>query len=202
MDQFGHLYEELRGWQAGIGSLVGFIALIVGALWNFRLNRRRDAALRHEEMLSVAIALYGEILLLRNEVASLARLVAMREQQGRKIDRAFVNERGLTEPIMYPALASKVGLLPPDLVLAITAFHRNFSEAKEHLPLLVDDDTRSYSYGASWVLRPAVSAVNDITPMLRSVEGLAKIPPAADPDLGLAEVVLEYENEMAAIPDE
>jgi len=31
-------YSELKGWQGGIGSLLEFIALIVGALWNFRLS--------------------------------------------------------------------------------------------------------------------------------------------------------------------
>ena len=44
-------YSELKGWQTAIGSLLGFIALMVAALWNFRLNRRRDAALRADEAL-------------------------------------------------------------------------------------------------------------------------------------------------------
>ncbi len=69
-------YSELKGWQTAIGSLLGFIALMVAALWNFRLNRRRDAALRADEALSVVTALYGEILLLRKEVGELARVVA------------------------------------------------------------------------------------------------------------------------------
>jgi hypothetical protein len=69
-------YEELKGWQAGIGSVLGFFALMVAALWNFRLNRRRDTQLRTDEALSVAAALYGEMLLLRQEVAALARAVA------------------------------------------------------------------------------------------------------------------------------
>jgi hypothetical protein len=71
-----NFYQELKGWQGGIGSLLGFLALIVGALWNFRLNRRRDAALRSEEVVSVAAALYGEIVLLRIEAAELSRAVA------------------------------------------------------------------------------------------------------------------------------
>ena len=70
------IYAELKGWQSGIAALLGFIALIVGALFNFKLNRRRDDALRREEMLSVAIAIYGEILMLRTEVARLAVFVS------------------------------------------------------------------------------------------------------------------------------
>jgi GNAT superfamily N-acetyltransferase len=200
MEHISTLYEGLRGWQTGIGSLIGFVALISGALWNFRLNRRRDAALRREEMLSVAVALYGEILLLRGEAAKLAHIVAAREYQGRGFDRQFVEERKLSEPILYPALAPKIGLLPPDLVIAITAFHKNFQEARESISFLVDDDERKYGYGASWVLSPAVAAVNGIKPMLRVVEKLAKIPPVADPDLGMAEDILEIEHEMHATP--
>ena len=62
------------------------------------------------------------------------------------------------------------------------------------------DETRPYIYGASWVLRPAAAAVNDVSPFLRKVERLAKLPAAKAPDLGHAEDVLDHEDEMAAIP--
>jgi hypothetical protein len=75
------LYVEAKQWQAGIAALLGFLGLIFAALFNFRLNRRRDAQLRSEEMISVASALYGEILLLRDELAQLARTVASYEHQ-------------------------------------------------------------------------------------------------------------------------
>ena len=96
------IYEELRGWQAGIGSLVGLVALLLGALWNFHLNRRRDKALRREEVLSVEVALYGEILLLRNEVALIARLVANHHIQGREIGPQFLQERRLSPSFPLP----------------------------------------------------------------------------------------------------
>ena len=70
------LYNELKGWQTGISSIFGFGALIIAALWNFNLNRRRDAELKNDEALSVATALYGETLLLRKEVGRLAKVVA------------------------------------------------------------------------------------------------------------------------------
>jgi hypothetical protein len=76
------MYEELKTWQTGIGALLGFVALIVAALWNFHLNRRRDDHLRKEEMRSVAAALYGEIVLLRIEVALLSKIVAKIECSG------------------------------------------------------------------------------------------------------------------------
>jgi hypothetical protein len=45
------VYKELKGWQTGIGSVFGLLALMTAAL-------------------------YGEIVLLRKEAASLARAVA------------------------------------------------------------------------------------------------------------------------------
>ena len=81
------LYAEARQWQTGIAALLGFAGLIVAALWNFSLNRRRDRQLRREEMMSVASALYGEILLLRNELALLACVVAQAERKLREVDQ-------------------------------------------------------------------------------------------------------------------
>jgi hypothetical protein len=37
MSNMLNAYEELKSWQAAIGSLLGFLALMVAALWNFRI---------------------------------------------------------------------------------------------------------------------------------------------------------------------
>jgi hypothetical protein len=58
------IYEELKTWQQGVGALIGFVALMGAAWWNFHLNRRRDAALRNEEARAILAALYGEIVVL------------------------------------------------------------------------------------------------------------------------------------------
>ena len=114
----GEFYNELKGWQTGISSMFGFGALIVAALWNFSLNRRRDAALRDEEALSVATALYGEILLLRKEVGQLARVVANIEiNKSREFDEHFLEAHPLSEPLLYKALAPKIGLLSPEWLI-------------------------------------------------------------------------------------
>jgi len=197
-------YEELKGWQGGIGALLGFIALIVGALWNFHLNRRRDAALRAEEVISIAAALYGEIVLLRMEVAGVARAVANvsvsigTDERNAivRFDRHFIAAYGnISEAVLYRALAGKLGLLPAELILAITEFHKNIQEVRTGLPLLIDDPTRGYVHGASHVLIPARDAVFDIIPALRMIERMAKMPkPAAAIDLGKAEGVIELER--------
>ena len=200
--------NELKGWQTGIGALLGFLALIVGALWNFHLNRRRDAALRAEEALSVAAALYGEILLLRKEVGRLARAVANVHVNGGttrnpivKFDEHFLEAHSLSEPLLYKALAPKIGLLSSDLILYITEFHQKFQEARMSLPLLVDKPGRKYGYSVATVLVPARDAVKNIQPALKKIERMASVSrPADDVDLGQTEDVIEMEEEFLNTP--
>ena len=204
---FSELGNELKGWQTGIGSMLGFVAFMVAALWNFRLNRKRDAALRADEALSVAAALYGEILLLRKEVGRLARTVAnVKLNEGRhsstvKFDDHFLEAHSLSEPLLYKALAPKIGLLSAELITAITEFHKNFQEAKVSLPLLIDKPGRKHGYGASVVLIPAWNAVKNIEPTLRKIEHMALVlRPAENIDLGLAEDVIEMEEDFSRSP--
>jgi hypothetical protein len=197
------LYDEMKGWQSGIGALFGFVALIVGALWNFRLNRRRDAALRTEEAISVAAALYGEIVLLRMEVAALARAVSRvavsigtQRNPIIKFDKHFMDAHVVSEAILYKALAAKLGLLPAQLIIAITEFHNNIQQVRNALPLLIDDPTRGYVYGASNVLVPARDAVLDIVPAMRIIEQMAKMPERETAiDLGHTEGIIAQDQE-------
>ena len=101
------LYAEAKQWQTGIGALLGFLALMGAALFNFYLNRRRDARLQREEMVSVAAALYGEILLLRKELALLASAARQVEENPmfRSINDLLVYTP--SEPVLYPDLADK-----------------------------------------------------------------------------------------------
>src|SRR5689334_19002935 len=101
------LYQELKTWQTAIGAFFGFIALMSGALFNFYLNRRRDAQLRQDESLSVTAALYGEIVLLRKEAARLAQGVAQayvdRGTQRNpviKFNAHFIESHPLSEPML------------------------------------------------------------------------------------------------------
>lgn len=202
------IYHELKGWQNLIGSVLGFLFLILGALYNFRLNRRRDDLMRADEARSVLAALYGEILLLREEVGDLARIVAGTEvrygtsrQEGVPFDEHFVRAYGLSEPVFYGALASKIGLIEPDLVISITEFHRNYQEAKKWLPLLVDTPDRRYGYFVSAVLRPACDAVNNVEPALKKIEAILSVNrPAKEIDLGYTPDVMEREHDICNTP--
>ena len=198
MDFFFALYEELKEWQAVLGAVLGFLALIFAAQWHFRLNRRRDKELKSEEALSVMAALYGEILVLRNEAALLARGVAQtRVDPSIKLNQHFVDSHYLSKPLLYAALASKLGRLSADIVLAIIKFHNNFETARSWLPLLVDDKTRGYQHSVLTVLVPARSAVREIIPTLRQMEHVLSIlEPASDPDMGMTDIIIEMEEQI------
>jgi len=183
-------YTEFKGWQTAIGSAFGFVALILGALFNFHLNRRRDAALRKDEVHSIAIALYSEILLLREKVTALARIVAAWHQD-RGIYQQFLADHRPRAPILYPKLADKLGRL----LLAVTRFQADYRAARDGLALMVDKG-RGFDYNVLRVLSPAENAVTAIRPPLREIEVMGGIKsPAADPDFGDAKDVSDFENE-------
>ena len=200
------LYEELKGWQGAIGSLLGFVALMLAALWNFHLNRKRDAAMLRDEANSVAAALYGEIVLLRKEAANLAdRVTTMAVNYGTnggsiyKINDHFLEAHKLSEPLFYKALAPKIGLLSADLVIAITEFHGNFQAIRSSLPLLVEKSDRGYAHSEANVLVPARNAVKDVIPALRKIERLVSIAsPADDLDLSKIEAFIDFEQSRFA----
>ena len=75
------MFEWLQGLSGGAaafvgsltGSAIGLVALLLGALFNAYLNRRRDDALRNADARSVAAALRAELItieemLLANEI--------------------------------------------------------------------------------------------------------------------------------------
>ena len=204
VDFFFVLYDELKEWQAALGAVLGFLALIFAAQRHFSLNRRRDKELKNEEALSVMAALYGEILILRNEAARLTRDVArasagqgMQPNPVIKLNQHFVDSHSLSEPLLYKALASKLGLLSADIVIAITKFHNTFETARSWLPLLVDDKKRGYQHSVLTVLVPARGAVREIIPTLRQMERVLSIPePAADPDMGMTDTIIEMEEDI------
>lgn len=198
------LYERLKSWQTGIGALLGFVALMVAALWNFHLNRKRDAALRREEVASIAAAFYGEIVLLRVEAAALARVVAnvyiasgTERDPAVKFDVHIVAAHQISEPILYGVLASKLGFLPPEMVLGIAKFYRDIREASHLFPLLIENPDRGYGYNVTSALVPLCDAVADVLSTMRAIEKMVGIrEPAKSLEIGNTEgvIVMEEEN--------
>jgi hypothetical protein len=60
-DLWQRLHDTSPGQPTFLGALIGFLALLGGALFNAWLNRRRDDRLRREEQRAVATALRAEL---------------------------------------------------------------------------------------------------------------------------------------------
>ena len=92
--------------------------------------------------------------------------------------------------MIYPALASRLGLLKPDLVLGITRFYSNCEEARRGFLELITERT-GIRYASTIVLRPAVDGVRDVQPTLRAMESMIGAPEAERPKLGLGPDIIE-----------
>ncbi|MBI2713335.1 MAG: hypothetical protein HYX37_02625 [Rhizobiales bacterium] len=174
--------QELKGWQTGIGAFLGFGAIIVGALFNAHLNRKRDTRLRSDEMIAVASALYGEIVIVRQAVARMANAVAHRfvehgvgNIRDEPFDRHFIEQITLPPLRLYPSLAAKVGMLPSQIALEIVRFYARVEEAQAWLPRLREDAERPFTYSVCYVLDPAIDAITGVLPALTAIEDLAGI---------------------------
>jgi hypothetical protein len=203
------IYDILREWQTLLGAMFGFTALLLGAMWNFYLNRKRDAALRREETIAVVAAIYGEILLLRQEVANIGNLVAQRHKnahwrEGEIFDRHFVEDRYFPETFIYQALANKLGFLNPSLIIRIAVFYKNVAEVKFWLPRLLPKEDRVFDYSVLNVLEPVRDAVVGVDIALRQMERIANIDtPAQTPKISWIHAVIEVEQERhSPHPDE
>lgn len=193
-------YQELKSWQTGIGALIGFVALATAALYNFHLHRKRDREARHAEMISVANAIYGEILLLREQLAGLARISAhfhINRNDDFSEFRADVYRPD--QPAVYPALLNKIGLLDAELVRGITKFYGNVADANRGLTSILAEHNGP-RFTTTIVLRPAVAAIHEVVPHLRTIESLTGAPEApAKLDVGLAPDIVEWEDELVEI---
>lgn len=180
-------YGELKTWQTGIGALAGFSALMAAALFNAHLNRKRDERLRSNEVIAVASALYGEIVILRKAVARMANAVGHRyidhglgRVRGERFNQHFIEGITLPPLRLYPALADKVGVLPSNVAMEVVRFYARLEEAQTWLPRLREDVARPFSYSVLYVLDPAIEAVTGVLPALRAIESVAGLGEVAE----------------------
>ncbi len=193
-------YNELKGWQSVIGSTLGFGALIAGALFNAHLNRKRDDRLRNAEAITIALSLYGEILLLRGDVAAMAAsLGSWYVDRGgyASLPEYYRELYPLRKPTLYNALAPKLGMLNPDLLMLVTNFYSNYEATLGHFPKIFDNKEQKITYGPEWVIAPAISAAEDVEEALREIERLGGIrTPAVTPSTGRAHEAIELADAM------
>lgn len=103
--------NELTGGAATfVGSVVGFvfgsITLVLGALFNAHLNRKRDDRLREQEINGIMTALLSELALIERAFLDLAREV---RNQGGFPTITIPDPKDLVR--VFPQITSKIGLL-------------------------------------------------------------------------------------------
>jgi hypothetical protein len=94
-----------------IGSSIGLIALLLGALFNAHLNRRRDKHLRREERETVAAALLAELVGIRNGLSEVYLFV--KEAHEGRTD--FIVSDVVCVRVL-PDMVPKLGLLGPSTI--------------------------------------------------------------------------------------
>lgn len=111
----------MQSWMGNvIGAAIGLVAILIGALWNAYLMRKRDAHLREQETRSISSALASEL-------RTTLDMTAARFMQA-ALDRGGMSKEVLlalkpSALVVWPKLADKLGLLEPRAaVAAIQAF--------------------------------------------------------------------------------
>ncbi len=182
--------------------LYGLIAMVLGALFNAHLNRKRDDRLRKNEMRATAAALYSEILVMREIVADMGQAIGRRclehgDFNLQKNDEVVLFR--LSEPVVFEALAPKLNLLGPDWVRPITEFYLHYASLKTCLRFVSQAEGKQL-LGSSMVLVPARMAVVDVIPTLRSIEVSLEIEKQApEPEIGL--IIKAIAQEKLIYPD-
>jgi hypothetical protein len=114
--------EWLEGLKGGaptvigavIGSLLGFITLVLGALFNAHLNRVRDDNLRRIETRGVAAAIRAELSSIEDTLTHNAKRLL--EEPPTESESFLLPD--LSHSVrMFPALANKLGLLDDTVVI-------------------------------------------------------------------------------------
>ncbi|WP_163877764.1 hypothetical protein [Rhizobium laguerreae] len=115
---------------SAVGSFLGLISLLVGALVNAKLNRSRDDYLLQQKIKGIAAALAAEISILRKS------LLANNETIKDTNDGVFL----VADPSMimkiFPKLMSELYLLDEKAIIAVSELHSVLDQYVDSLSLL------------------------------------------------------------------
>ncbi len=133
-------------WGAVVGVGGGLTAILIGALVNAVLNRRRDDRLRDIEGRAVAAAIRGELASMKLSIADLLPIwkegermfSTVRSQQhsmpggtGASIDASEYAKLPPFHATIFEANASRLGLLGSDLAGVVTVVYTNYRVRSE-----------------------------------------------------------------------
>jgi hypothetical protein len=133
------------------GSSLGLFALLLGALFNAHLNRRRDDRLRDDDRLALASALHAELLGFHRALIDNAKFL---EEKPPDSEGGFMVPE-LAAKIL-PEMLPKIGLLRPDTIRKVMDAYVLMEQYLEGL-LLVDGELKSnMPEGRQLVYLPAI----------------------------------------------
>jgi hypothetical protein len=119
-----------QGQATFLGWFAGLLALLVGALFNAHLNRKRDDRLRAEERRSAAIAL-------RAELAGYRHILLRNSEEARKGGFSSFTVPDFAHSIrIMPQMIPKLGLFDQETVERVAEAHRVIERHGEGLFLL------------------------------------------------------------------
>lgn len=131
------MIEWLQGLQGGAatfvgaltGSAIGLIALVLGALFNAHLNRKRDNDLRLQETRAVAASLWAELLGLEEALTENAKGLDTS-------DSDFFLPDPSHSVRVFPSVISKIGLLDVETIKRVIEAYIVVDQYAETLMIL------------------------------------------------------------------
>lgn len=117
-----------------LGSAVGLVAILVGALYNAKLNRDRDRELHEQEVASIRASLGTELRCYYKTLKErFDRLDDIRQIGVVPHDRTLRERLHIEPPVIYHSLAARVGVLPSDQASCVVHAWHMFAIAHNEL---------------------------------------------------------------------
>lgn len=124
------------------GSALGLIALLLGALFNAHLNRRRDDRLRNVDRQTVVVALHAELSSIEKTLLDNAKhLIEKPPEEG----GGFLVPDIMHSSLVFQDMLPKIGLLDPRRLVSLPTGMKSFAV--------------EYNRGRAGVVKEAINAL-------------------------------------------
>jgi len=121
---------------AALGSGLGLISILIGALWNAHLNRRRDDRLRKGELKSLCGALLGDLC---GTIVSLNECVIFLEGAIPKAGYPLKERLSISDSVIMQPGSRKMELLPTELARQVAYGYRAFELSRNLLNVCIKE---------------------------------------------------------------
>ena len=183
------MWEWLEGLKGGApafvgamtGSLLGLVSLVLGALFNAHLNRKRDDQIRRADKASVAAALGSELTSIRDSLVGNAE----RLEKDAKSD-FFVPDISQSVRLL-PELKAKIGLLDAEAISAVMKAFALIDEYGVKLVLMRGSVVPNLPANRMLIAMPAARSETDIPGCAEHAVGCAGARAGRYPDNALSE---------------